>query len=62
MPFVKNQFTVNFHKATSLLVFLKVCDRSTSPEWSEAFYFLVHDPTDEILIIKVKYSRWSSDI
>ncbi|XP_043097609.1 extended synaptotagmin-1 isoform X1 [Puntigrus tetrazona] len=31
----------------------KVCERSMSPEWSEAFHFLVHNPTDEILIIKL---------
>ncbi|XP_016130944.1 extended synaptotagmin-1-like [Sinocyclocheilus grahami] len=31
----------------------KVCDRSTSPEWSEAFHFLIHNPTEEILIIKL---------
>ncbi|KAF4112569.1 hypothetical protein G5714_007364 [Onychostoma macrolepis] len=31
----------------------KVCDRSMSPEWSEAFHFLVHNPTEEILIIKL---------
>uniref|UniRef100_A0A8C1K0H4 Extended synaptotagmin-like protein 1b n=1 Tax=Cyprinus carpio TaxID=7962 RepID=A0A8C1K0H4_CYPCA len=31
----------------------KVCERSTSPEWSEAFDFLLHNPTEEILIIKL---------
>uniref|UniRef100_A0A8C1DE37 Extended synaptotagmin-like protein 1b n=1 Tax=Cyprinus carpio carpio TaxID=630221 RepID=A0A8C1DE37_CYPCA len=31
----------------------KVCERSTSPEWSEAFHFLIHNPTEEILIIKL---------
>ncbi|KAL1272374.1 hypothetical protein QQF64_028236 [Cirrhinus molitorella] len=31
----------------------KVCERSTSPEWSEAFHFLVRNPTEEILIIKL---------
>ncbi|XP_026121767.1 uncharacterized protein LOC113103459 isoform X2 [Carassius auratus] len=31
----------------------KVCDRSTSPEWSEAFHFLLHNPKEEILIIKL---------
>lgn len=36
-----------------LLSSLKVCDRSRSPIWSEAFHFLVHDPREEMLIIKV---------
>uniref|UniRef100_A0A672SIX2 Extended synaptotagmin-1-like n=1 Tax=Sinocyclocheilus grahami TaxID=75366 RepID=A0A672SIX2_SINGR len=31
----------------------KVCERSTSPEWREAFHFLLHKPTEEILIIKL---------
>ncbi|XP_050969517.1 extended synaptotagmin-1 isoform X2 [Labeo rohita] len=31
----------------------KVCERSTSPEWSEAFHFRVHNPTEEILIVKL---------
>ncbi|XP_022073535.2 extended synaptotagmin-1 [Acanthochromis polyacanthus] len=35
----------------------KVCDRSRSPEWNEAFYFLVQDPTEEMLIIKLS-SAW----
>nr|XP_057911715.1 extended synaptotagmin-1 isoform X1 [Doryrhamphus excisus] len=35
----------------------KVCDRSRSPEWKEAFYFLVHDPADEMLVIKLS-SAW----
>lgn len=34
-------------------VHLKVCDRSRSPVWSEAFHFLVRDPTEEMLIVKV---------
>lgn len=34
-------------------VYLKVCDRSRSPQWNEAFYFLVRDPTEEMLIVKV---------
>ncbi|KAK9973730.1 hypothetical protein ABG768_024439 [Culter alburnus] len=46
-------------KAAAELVFgdishkTKVCDRSTSPQWSEAFHFLVHKPKEEILIIKL---------
>ncbi|XP_072238428.1 uncharacterized protein esyt1b [Leuresthes tenuis] len=35
----------------------KVCDRTTSPEWSEAFYFLVRDPEEEMLIVKLS-SAW----
>uniref|UniRef100_H3C487 Extended synaptotagmin 1 n=1 Tax=Tetraodon nigroviridis TaxID=99883 RepID=H3C487_TETNG len=35
----------------------KVCDRSRSPIWSEAFHFLVHDPREEMLIIKLS-SAW----
>uniref|UniRef100_A0A7N8WXV8 Extended synaptotagmin-like protein 1b n=1 Tax=Mastacembelus armatus TaxID=205130 RepID=A0A7N8WXV8_9TELE len=30
--------------------FLKVCDRTTSPEWNEAFCFLVQDPREDILV------------
>uniref|UniRef100_A0A8C1ZSP9 Extended synaptotagmin-like protein 1b n=1 Tax=Cyprinus carpio TaxID=7962 RepID=A0A8C1ZSP9_CYPCA len=35
----------------------KVCDRSTSPHWNEAFDFLVHDPKKDILVIKIS-SAW----
>nr|XP_033938952.1 extended synaptotagmin-1 isoform X1 [Pseudochaenichthys georgianus] len=35
----------------------KVSDRSRSPQWEEAFYFLVHDPTEEMLIMKLS-SAW----
>ncbi|XP_054473264.1 extended synaptotagmin-1 [Anoplopoma fimbria] len=35
----------------------KVCDRSRSPQWDEAFYFLVHNPREEMLIIKLS-SAW----
>uniref|UniRef100_A0A4W4DZG3 Extended synaptotagmin-like protein 1b n=1 Tax=Electrophorus electricus TaxID=8005 RepID=A0A4W4DZG3_ELEEL len=35
----------------------KVCDRSTSPEWHEAFHFLLHDPREDTLIIKL-FSGW----
>lgn len=34
----------------------KVCERSTSPRWEEAFHYLVHDPTDESLIVKLSHS------
>ncbi|XP_051996700.1 extended synaptotagmin-1-like [Xyrauchen texanus] len=39
----------------------KVCDRSTSPQWSEAFYFLVHNPREETLIIKLS-SAWEQPL
>ncbi|XP_048111859.1 extended synaptotagmin-1 [Alosa alosa] len=35
----------------------KVLDRSTSPQWDESFYFLLHDPKEDILIIKLS-SAW----
>ncbi|KAJ7999237.1 hypothetical protein DPEC_G00213360 [Dallia pectoralis] len=38
-----------------------VCDRTTSPQWDEAFYFLVHDPREEILIVKLSHS-WTLPI
>uniref|UniRef100_A0A674AJ88 Extended synaptotagmin-1-like n=1 Tax=Salmo trutta TaxID=8032 RepID=A0A674AJ88_SALTR len=39
---------------TSLFpISLKVCDRTHSPQWDEAFYFLVRDPKEEMLIVKV---------
>ncbi|XP_056126388.1 extended synaptotagmin-1 isoform X2 [Rhinichthys klamathensis goyatoka] len=46
-------------KAAAELIFgdishkTKVCDRATSPQWSEDFNFLVHNPREEILIIKL---------
>lgn len=35
----------------------KVCERSRSPEWNEAFHFLIRDPRDEMLIVKLS-SAW----
>uniref|UniRef100_A0A3P8YUK4 Extended synaptotagmin-like protein 1b n=1 Tax=Esox lucius TaxID=8010 RepID=A0A3P8YUK4_ESOLU len=35
----------------------KVCDRTKSPQWDEAFYFLIHDPRKEILIVRLS-SAW----
>ncbi|KAF6718091.1 Extended synaptotagmin-1 [Oryzias melastigma] len=35
----------------------KVCERSRTPQWSEAFYFLVHNPKEEMLIVKLS-SAW----
>ncbi|XP_051563285.1 uncharacterized protein LOC127446426 isoform X3 [Myxocyprinus asiaticus] len=39
----------------------KVCERSASPQWSEAFHFLVHNPREEILIIKLS-SAWEQPL
>ncbi|XP_041953853.1 extended synaptotagmin-1 isoform X1 [Alosa sapidissima] len=34
----------------------KICDRSTSPQWDEAFQFLVRDPRKDILTVKLSHS------
>ncbi|XP_055021884.1 extended synaptotagmin-1-like [Boleophthalmus pectinirostris] len=34
----------------------KIFERSTSPRWDEAFHFLVRDPRDEILTVKLSHS------
>ncbi|KAJ8258253.1 hypothetical protein GJAV_G00194840 [Gymnothorax javanicus] len=34
----------------------KVCDRSTSPQWDESFYFLVRDPKQDVLRVKISHS------
>ncbi|XP_077582272.1 extended synaptotagmin-1 [Stigmatopora nigra] len=34
----------------------KVSERSTSPRWDEAFHFLVRDPRDETLTVKLSHS------
>ncbi|KAM3617703.1 uncharacterized protein V6R79_009942 [Siganus canaliculatus] len=34
----------------------KICERSTSPRWDEAFHFLVRDPKDETLTVKLSHS------
>ncbi|KAJ8346813.1 hypothetical protein SKAU_G00282140 [Synaphobranchus kaupii] len=34
----------------------KVCDRSTSPQWDESFYFLVRDPKQDMLTMKISHS------
>lgn len=39
-----------------LILSLKLCDRSTSPQWSESFHFLVRDPKHQMLIVKVRRS------
>ncbi|KAF4083592.1 hypothetical protein AMELA_G00143650 [Ameiurus melas] len=39
----------------------KLCDRSTSPHWGEIFHFLIHDPREDILIIKLS-SGWDQPL
>ncbi|KAG7323261.1 hypothetical protein KOW79_012963 [Hemibagrus wyckioides] len=34
----------------------KLAERSTSPRWDEAFCFLIHDPREEMLTIKLSHS------
>ncbi|XP_022058905.1 extended synaptotagmin-1 [Acanthochromis polyacanthus] len=34
----------------------KICERSTSPRWDEAFHFLVRDPREETLTVKLSHS------
>lgn len=41
------------HSHLVFVISLKVCDRSRSPQWNEVFYFVVHDPRQEMLIVKV---------
>uniref|UniRef100_A0A8C4C1H2 Extended synaptotagmin-like protein 1a n=1 Tax=Denticeps clupeoides TaxID=299321 RepID=A0A8C4C1H2_9TELE len=36
--------------------FFKICDQSTSPRWDEACHFLVRDPREDILIVKLSHS------
>lgn len=50
---VVRSFIISFFFIISLL---KLCDRSTNPRWNESFYFLVHDPKHQMLIIKVRCS------
>ncbi|XP_027002943.2 extended synaptotagmin-1 [Tachysurus fulvidraco] len=39
----------------------KLCDRSTSPHWGEVFHFLIHNPREDILIIKLS-SGWDQPL
>ncbi|XP_060793413.1 extended synaptotagmin-1 [Neoarius graeffei] len=39
----------------------KLAERSTSPRWDEAFYFLVIDPREEILTVKLSH-RWGQPL
>uniref|UniRef100_A0A3Q1F5G1 Extended synaptotagmin-like protein 1a n=1 Tax=Acanthochromis polyacanthus TaxID=80966 RepID=A0A3Q1F5G1_9TELE len=36
----------------------KICERSTSPRWDEAFHFLVRDPREETLTVKQLSHSW----
>ncbi|XP_034022626.1 extended synaptotagmin-1 isoform X3 [Thalassophryne amazonica] len=38
-----------------------VCDRTTSPQWNEAFSFLVHDPREDVLVVKLSHT-WTLPI
>ncbi|XP_062247709.1 extended synaptotagmin-1 [Platichthys flesus] len=38
----------------------KICERSTSPRWDEAFHYLVRDPRDETLTVKLSHSSGQS--
>ncbi|KAI3370182.1 hypothetical protein L3Q82_024968 [Scortum barcoo] len=38
-----------------------VCDRTTSPQWNEAFCFPVRDPREDILVLKLSHS-WTLPI
>uniref|UniRef100_A0A3Q2DLX3 Extended synaptotagmin-like protein 1b n=1 Tax=Cyprinodon variegatus TaxID=28743 RepID=A0A3Q2DLX3_CYPVA len=52
-----NVFIPSPYHLLSLLYCRQVCDRSRSPQWSEAFHFQVHDPNEEMLIVKLS-SAW----
>ena len=41
---------------------LQVGERSTSPRWDEAFHFLVRDPKEESLTVKVTSSIYGSSL
>lgn len=45
----------NTNKCPFLACFVKVCERSSSPLWDETFYFLIRDPNEEMLQVKVSY-------
>lgn len=52
-------YSSSFQIKNNIYIFFsspKVCERSTSPRWEEAFHYLVRDPTDESLIVKVSAS------
>uniref|UniRef100_A0A3B3TIM8 C2 domain-containing protein n=1 Tax=Poecilia latipinna TaxID=48699 RepID=A0A3B3TIM8_9TELE len=38
---------------SQLLLFfvITLCDRSTSPKWNESFYFIIHDPKRQMLVL-----------
>ena len=35
-----------------------MCDRTTSPQWNEAFCFPVQDPREDILVVKVRWLQF----
>lgn len=37
----------------SFFSLMKVCERSRSPDWNESFLFMVQNPREEMLVIKV---------
>lgn len=37
------------------MISLKLCDRTTSPQWNESFHFLVHNPKHQMLVVKVRF-------
>uniref|UniRef100_A0A3B4X071 Extended synaptotagmin 1 n=1 Tax=Seriola lalandi dorsalis TaxID=1841481 RepID=A0A3B4X071_SERLL len=42
---------------TKKSLFPKVCERSTSPRWDEAFHFLIRDPRDETLTLSHSWGQ-----
>ncbi|KAA0707115.1 Extended synaptotagmin-1 [Triplophysa tibetana] len=34
----------------------KIANSSTSPQWDEAFHFLIHNPKEDILVVKLSHS------
>uniref|UniRef100_A0AAY4ERV1 Extended synaptotagmin-like protein 1b n=1 Tax=Denticeps clupeoides TaxID=299321 RepID=A0AAY4ERV1_9TELE len=56
-----NPFVIDYSCDFDLIFLLKVCDRSTSPQWNEVFYFLLHDPKEDMLIIKLS-SAWEQPL
>lgn len=52
--FVIFKYILIYLNFLSVLLNVKVCDRSSSPHWNEAFDFLVYDPKKDMLVIKVR--------
>lgn len=49
-----DKICVLFYSILFIIISFQLCDRSTSPEWNESFYFLVHDPKQQMLVIKAR--------